>query len=45
MQRLGQQFAGNDIQDTLRELIALELVSDGSPLTRKSAPSGSSAPR
>lgn len=33
MQRLGQQFAGDDIQDTLRELIALELVSDGSPLT------------
>ena len=33
MQRLGQQFAGSDIQDTLRELIALELVSDGSPLT------------
>lgn len=33
VQRLGQRFAGQDIEDTLRELIALELVSDGSPLT------------
>ncbi|MEB3898969.1 quinohemoprotein amine dehydrogenase maturation protein [Pseudomonas putida] len=33
VQHLGQRFAGQDIEDTLRELIALELVSDGSPLT------------
>ncbi len=33
MQRLGQQFSGQVIEETLRELIALEVVSDGSPLT------------
>ncbi|MFG0633687.1 quinohemoprotein amine dehydrogenase maturation protein [Pseudomonas sp. xss_2] len=33
VQRLSLQFSGQDIEDTLRELIALEVVSDGSPLT------------
>ncbi|MGC5702173.1 quinohemoprotein amine dehydrogenase maturation protein [Pseudomonas sp. NFXW11] len=33
IQRLAGQYAGSEISDTLRELIALELVSDGSPLT------------
>ncbi|MDW9406664.1 quinohemoprotein amine dehydrogenase maturase, partial [Pseudomonas soli] len=33
LQQLGQQFDGQDIEETLRELIALEVVSDGSPLT------------
>ena len=33
MQRIGLQFAGSDIRAAVRELIALELVSDGSPLT------------
>src|SRR5690606_39136677 len=33
VQRLGRRFADQQIQETLRELIALELVSDGSPLT------------
>lgn len=32
-QRLDGRFAGGEIDETLRELIALELVSDGSPLT------------
>ncbi|WP_447750407.1 quinohemoprotein amine dehydrogenase maturation protein [Pseudomonas nicosulfuronedens] len=32
-QRLAGRFAAEDIDETLRELIALELVSDGSPLT------------
>ena len=32
-QRLQSRFSGEDIIDTLRELIALEVVSDGSPLT------------
>lgn len=33
VQRLGGRFAGAEIDETLRELIALEVVSDGSPLT------------
>lgn len=32
-QRLAGRFEGNEIDETLRELIALEVVSDGSPLT------------
>lgn len=32
-QRLAGRFAGAEIDETLRELIALEVVSDGSPLT------------
>lgn len=32
-QRLAGRFAGSEIDETLRELIALEVVSDGSPLT------------
>ena len=32
-QRLAPRFGGEQINETLRELIALELVSDGSPLT------------
>lgn len=31
--RLAGRFAGQDINETLRELIALEVVNDGSPLT------------
>lgn len=33
IQRLASQFAGEEIHETLRELMALEVVSDGSPLT------------
>ena len=32
-QRLAGRFEGSEIDETLRELIALEVVSDGSPLT------------
>ena len=33
VQRLAGRFPGQEVSETLRELIALELVSDGSPLT------------
>ncbi len=33
VQRLGARFDGSQVNETLRELIALELVSDGSPLS------------
>ncbi|MCW2268142.1 hypothetical protein D3C77_47380 [compost metagenome] len=33
VQRLGARFDGTQVNETLRELIALELVSDGSPLS------------
>ena len=33
VQRLAERFDGNEVNEVLRELIALELVSDGSPLT------------
>lgn len=33
VRRLADRFAGQAIDETLRELIALEVVSDGSPLT------------
>jgi len=33
VQRLAGRFDGGEVDETLRELIALELVSDGSPLT------------
>jgi uncharacterized protein len=35
IQRLASQYDGEEINETLRELIALELVSDGSPLTEE----------
>ena len=37
VQRLAARFDGEEINETLRELIALELVSDGSPLTPETA--------
>ena len=33
VERLAGRFAGQEVDETLRELIALEVVSDGSPLT------------
>lgn len=33
VQRLAERFDGDEVNEVLRELIALELVSDGSPLT------------
>lgn len=35
IQRLASQYDGEEINETLRELIALELVSDGSPRTEE----------
>ncbi|MDU9389929.1 quinohemoprotein amine dehydrogenase maturation protein [Pseudomonas japonica] len=37
VQRLAARFDGAEINETLRELIALELVSDGSPLSPETA--------